>query len=235
MVDREAESGHELVLDNRKLIIAFVVLIAICGCFFVVGFIEGKRQGFQDGQASAETAHKANPASVQAQTQKPAAADASAAPVKENSASPQLNWPKVVTAGDPKDTSLTAKAVTEPASKPVKEPVKDTVIKPVKEAAKEAGKKPAAESGPKPKPQANAARSEPVAYSVQVGAFRVRHEVETKAKMLRSQGYDCRIEEPKSPEDFYLLKVGKYTSRAEAIDMRNRLKKSGYDPFIKAN
>jgi cell division protein FtsN len=224
MVDREAESGHELVLDNRKLIIAFVVLIAICGCFFVVGFIEGKRQGFQDGQASAETAHKANPASVQAQTQKPAAADASAAPVKENSASPQLNWPKVVTAGDHKDTLLTAKAATEPA------------IKPVKVAVKEAGKKPAAESGTKPKPQANAAHSEPVAYSVQVGAFRVRHEVETKAKMLRSQGYDCRIEEPKSPEDFYLLKVGKYTSRAEAIAMRNRLKKSGYNnPFIKTN
>jgi cell division septation protein DedD len=38
----------ELVLDNRKLIVAFVLLIAVCGCFFVLGFVEGKRQAAQE-------------------------------------------------------------------------------------------------------------------------------------------------------------------------------------------
>jgi cell division protein FtsN len=230
MVDHDAESGRELVLDNRKLIIAFAVLIAICGCFFVVGFIEGKRQGFQEGnQTVAETAHKANPAIRQAQAPKPAKADGGAPPTaapdagapdagaaaKEGSVEQRLNWQKVVTTGETKDISLAAKGV--------KEPVKETE------------KKPAAESDGKTKPQANATHSEPVTYSVQIGAFRVRHEAESKAKMLRAKGYECRVEEPQSPEDLYLLKVGKYKSRAEAVAMQIRLKKSEPKSFVKTN
>jgi cell division protein FtsN len=220
MVDHDAESGRELVLDNRKLIIAFVVLIAICGCFFVVGFIEGKRQGFQEGnQTVAETAHKANPALIQAQAPKLAKADGGApvagAAAKEGSVEQQLNWQRVVTTGETQDTSLAAKGV--------KEPVKETE------------KKPAAESDGKTKPQANDTHSEPVTYSVQIGAFRVRHEAESKAKMLRAKGYECRVEEPQSPEDLYLLKVGKYKSRAEAAAMQIRLKKSEPKSYVKTN
>ena len=59
MMDQHSDSGYELVLDNRRLIIAFAVLILFCGCFFVVGFMEGKRQGFQAGsQTAAESAVK---------------------------------------------------------------------------------------------------------------------------------------------------------------------------------
>ena len=35
MTDREDESGFELVVDRRVYIIAFAVVILICGCFFV--------------------------------------------------------------------------------------------------------------------------------------------------------------------------------------------------------
>ncbi|MEJ2111357.1 MAG: SPOR domain-containing protein [Acidobacteriota bacterium] len=45
MTENEMESGFELVLDNRRLIGAFVVFIVICGCFFVLGYATGKRQG----------------------------------------------------------------------------------------------------------------------------------------------------------------------------------------------
>ena len=45
MIENETESGFELVLDNRRLIGAFVVFIVICGCFFVLGYATGKRQG----------------------------------------------------------------------------------------------------------------------------------------------------------------------------------------------
>jgi cell division protein FtsN len=45
MTDNEMESGFELELDNRKLIIAFAVLILVIGCFFVWGYMIGKRQG----------------------------------------------------------------------------------------------------------------------------------------------------------------------------------------------
>ena len=60
MMDDASESGLELVLDNRKIVIGFVLLIFICGCFFVIGFIEGKRQGFQEGsQPVAQSTPKA--------------------------------------------------------------------------------------------------------------------------------------------------------------------------------
>ena len=45
MTENEMESGFELVLDNRRLIAAFVVFIVICGAFFVFGYATGKRQG----------------------------------------------------------------------------------------------------------------------------------------------------------------------------------------------
>jgi len=166
------------------------VLIAICGSFFVLGFIEGKRQGIKEGnQTAAETAHKAAPAPVQAQTQTPkapaggagrasGAGRAGETPAKEDPLKQQLTWPKVVTSGEAKDASLTTKAVKEPA----------------------------ADLEAKTKPQAKGAHAEPGTYTVQVGAFRVQREAESKAKSLRSQEYDCRIEEPQSPGGYYLLK-----------------------------
>jgi cell division protein FtsN len=75
----------------------------------------------------------------------------------------------------------------------------------------------------------------PVTYSVQVGAFSIPREAEIKAKELRSRGFDCRIEEPKPPKNLYLLKVGKYQSRAEAVDMKIRLENSGFTTLLKTN
>lgn len=45
MTDNEMDSGFEWVLDNRRLIAAFSILIIICGGFFVWGYWMGKRQG----------------------------------------------------------------------------------------------------------------------------------------------------------------------------------------------
>jgi cell division protein FtsN len=212
MTDRTAEPGFELVLDNRKLIIAFAAFIAICGCFFVLGFVEGKRQGLQEGSRAAAESAKPNPSEAEAQASKPAGADSAAKP-KEGSEEQQLDWYKNV-----------SRRESEPGIVP--------------QTASDSAPKPAAPSAAydKPKPQANAARSEPVSYSVQVGAFRQRKELDLRAQMLRSKGYDCRIEAPHPPEQLYLLKVGKFNSRAEAYAMQLRLRKSGFaSAFIKTN
>ena len=98
MTDREPEVGHELVLDNRKLIIVFAVFIAICGAFFVLGFMEGRRQGFQDGmQTAVETA----PGSAPMVAENPA--PPSAAVPKEEIAASDLDWYRNVnrSEGDP--------------------------------------------------------------------------------------------------------------------------------------
>jgi cell division protein FtsN len=241
MVERDEESGRELVLDNRKLLGIFLVFFAICGVFFVLGFREGKRQGIRQGaQTAAETARKANPADTPVQTPKPPAADAGAISPKEDSGEQQLNWMKNVNrkegapeiahqtkaggaAGEVTDSGLTTKTA--------KEPIKGQKGSPVQE------KKSITETAAaaKPQNQSDVTPSSPIIYSVQVGAFRVKSEVESKAKTLHDKGYDCRIEEPKSSEGFYLLKVGKYKSLADAKGMMNRLKKSGYPSIIKTN
>ena len=121
---------------------------------------------------------------------------------------------------EPEVTSRTTAAV------PVKEAEKPAPVP--KAVAKPEEKKPVAAPAVK--------QSGPVTYSVQVGAFRVRREAETKGKMLKAKGFECRIDLPETPDDLYLVKVGRFSSRAEAKAMQLRLKKSGENnAFIKAN
>ena len=208
MVDNSSDSGYELVLDNRRLIVAFIVLILFCGCFFVIGFVEGKRQGYQAGsQSAAESAAKPVPDEAK-EPERPAVVTDSGTPaVKENDEKQRLNWYKNVSGQDQK-TEITPPPPAKPAPAPPKETIKPVVVS-----------TPAVRAG----------------YTVQVGAFRQRQQVEAKAKLLRSKGFDCRIEVPESSEDLYLLKVGQFKSRAEAVAVQLRLKKNGIGSFIKTN
>jgi cell division protein FtsN len=208
MTDKSSDSGYELVLDNRRLIIAFIALILFCGCFFVLGFVEGKRQGYQAGsQTAAESAAKPVPDEAK-ESENPASAvaDSGTPAVKEEAEKQQLNWYKNVSGQDKKSE------ITPPPAEPAPAPKKETA-------------KPAAVSAP----------AAPAGYTVQVGAFRQRQQVEVKAKLLRSKGFDCRIEIPQSSEDLYLLKVGRFKSRAEAVATQLRLKKNGFGSFVKTN
>jgi cell division protein FtsN len=240
MIDRDAESGRELVLDNRKLLVVFVVFLAICGIFFVLGFREGKRQGIQLGeQNAAETVSKSNTVDTQAQTLKPPATDTSTAANKEGSGEQPLDWynnvnrkdgaPEIVhqtttggTIGEAKDAGISTKTGKTPINNPKGE---------------DPSKRSTAETtaAAKAQKQASSPQPNPAFYSVQVGAFRSKSEAENKAKALRAQQYDCRIEDPQSPQSLYLLKVGKYKSRADAVAMRLRLKKSGIFSIIKTD
>ena len=236
MKDHEAEAGHELVLDNRKLILIFVVLIAFCGCFFVVGFMEGKRQGFQDGvQTATEAAKKTTPGETQAQDAAPGSIGSGAVPGEEPAQDSQLAWYNSVNRndGESETSALSESPVPEKKEAP---PVKASAKGSSATGAAEPVKKASAEPAPKVLPQVKAAAAGDVTYSVQVGAFRVRREVETKAKELRAKGFSSRIEVPQSSDGLYLLKVGKFSSRADAAAMQLRLKKSGIaESFVKIN
>jgi cell division protein FtsN len=217
MTDHATESGLELVLDNRKLIIAFVLLIFVCGCFFVVGFVEGKRQGFQQG---AQPVAEAKPKAVTGEPQA-AAAGSSANREASKPMKPEeqpLDWYKSVNRpeGEPE------KSLQPPASDPVSDKPESISSSP--------GVPPT-----KFKSEIIPANPGPVTYSVQVGAFRQKRELDTRARMLREKGYECRIEAPNSPDDLYLLKVGTFHSRAEAVAMQLRLRQSGFPCFIKTN
>jgi cell division protein FtsN len=218
MAQSSAESGNEFVLDNRRLIIGFMLLIVICGAFFVVGFMEGKRQAVQ--------AKSERPSSGPAGTPSEAAARAGAAtaatPAKngraeDRSVREQLDWYKTVQGGD------TATRTATEASKSAKaDPTKaESVPRPA------AGtQKPAA----LPKASSGAAM-----YTVQVGAFRQRHEAESKAGALKTRGYTFVVESPATPDGLFLVKVGNFSSRADAVAMERRLRKDGFSCFIKTN
>ena len=109
MVDNSSDSGYELVLDNRRLIVAFIVLILFCGCFFVIGFVEGKRQGYQAGsQSAAESAGKPV-ADEPKEPERPAVvADTGTPVVEENAEKQRLNWYKNVSGQEQKNENHSA-------------------------------------------------------------------------------------------------------------------------------
>jgi cell division protein FtsN len=202
MADRGMESWLELVLDYRKLIISFLVLMLILGSFFVLGFIEGKRQGYREGtQSAAALAPNSNP---------------EGAPLSET-------YVNEVKSNPPGKNETSASSEEQPLDwyKNVNRPEEGAIETPPPKKTEGSSTKTPLET--------------PTGYSVQVGAFRQKHEAEIKAQLLKSKGFDYRIEPPQPPEQFYLLKVGKFDSRADANAMQLRLKNSGFKCFIKTN
>jgi cell division protein FtsN len=207
MAQSSSDSGMELVLDNRRLVVAFVLLVFVCGIFFILGFMEGKRQGV----AVAERSFPAQPASQAAdpgqrkQEPRPLPTKAPEGPVAHDSGA-QLQWYDSVGKNEPPS----AKLIPPPAAKP---PQKT---------------QPAAASPP-PEPPTAAQLN----YTVQIGAFHLREDAEKRGELLKEKGYSYVIEPPAKAGDFFLVKVGKYKSRAEAQAIKLKLQKDGFNTFIK--
>jgi len=208
MTEREMDSGFELVLDNRKKILIFAVIIIVCGCFFVWGFMAGKRQGMQlsaiDGMGAAAVPGIENTAEPAAEGDE-AAAEVSS--LEEEDVQQDLDWYQSV-------------------SKKADEPVG---IQPPRSSS------PAEETSATASAPRSSVSSTAVAYSVQVGAFKGRPEAETHARNVRAKGFDSRVEPPETDGQLFLVKVGTYKTRAEAVAVQNRLKKSGFSCFVKTN
>ena len=222
MEQRGAE-GTEFVLDNRKLIIVFLLLVLMCGAFFVIGFMEGKRQSVQFAADRSPSATEAGSGQVSSpDNTRPAETKSAAPPVEGKSVRDQLDWYKNVQGGS-SDPLKSAESV-----KPAPAVVYPGVKKPPTTAPKTA--KP---ESPTPRSMVPAAN---LSYSVQVGAFRQRREAESKADALKAKGFTCTIEAPQAADQLFQVKVGRFKSRAEAVAMQVRLRKAGFnDCFIKTN
>ena len=217
MAQPSAESGREFVLDNRKLIIGFMLLIVICGAFFVVGFMEGKRQAVQARSERPTSGPAGMPSEAAARSgATPPATPAKNGPGEDRSVREQLDWYKTVQGGD-KATKTTAEAPKVSKAEPAQ---LEKVTRPAAETQKPADMPKASSGG--------------TTYTVQVGAFRQRHEAESKAAALKTKGYTFVIESPATADGLFLVKVGSFNSRADAVVMERRLMKDGFSCFIKA-
>jgi cell division protein FtsN len=123
MEPQSADAGTELVLDNGKLILGFVLLVALCGACFVIGFMEGKRQAIQ---AKVDSMAPLTPASTPP-GEPPAAAGikitespATAPPAKDRSVREPLDWYKNVQRNEPGTGKVLPAA--EPASQGISPP-----------------------------------------------------------------------------------------------------------------
>jgi cell division protein FtsN len=216
------ESGTELVLDNRKLIVGFVLLVALCGACFVIGFMEGKRQAIQ---AKLESMPPSAPSAAPGEGLASGASKATGkttedVPAKDRSIREQLDWYKNVQRGDTgaaKSAAKTEGATTPPvAQKNPPPPVKPKSSKP-----------------PAPAVAVPAAK---VSYSVQVGAFKQLKEAETTVAALKARGFEAVIDPPKpEKQQLYRVKVGKFESKADATAMMNKLTKAGISCYVKMN
>jgi cell division protein FtsN len=207
MAQSSSDSGMELVLDNRRLVVAFVLLVFVCGIFFILGFIEGKRQGVAVAERSfrAQSASQAADPGKMKEEPRPLPAKALENPVARDS-SAQLQWYDSVSKNEPPSATL----IPPPAAKPPQKTEPDA-------------------ASPPPSPAAGAQLN----YTVQIGAFHLREDAEKRGELLKGKGYSYVIEPPARAGDFFLVKVGKYKSRAEAQAIKLKLQKDGFNTFIK--
>jgi cell division protein FtsN len=224
MNPNSSDSSSELVLDNRRLIIIFFLLIATCGAFFLIGFMEGKRQG---QRARADQSLAAQPDMAAKGGAKPEARgtppQVGAKPVDNAAINSQLDW---------------YGTVNQPSA-PRGRPEKDRAAEDKGTAAKAATEKTASRSlsppAPRTEEKAPPSQAGALKYSVQVGAFRQAEQAEARASALKAKGYPCSVLPPAGTNELYLVRVGEFDSRADAVAMQLRLKKDGLSSFIKTS
>ena len=137
---------------------------------------------------------------------------------------------KTVPAARPAEESAPAVAVPVPASAPAEPPAKPVPApsesKPAP-AAKPAVKDPL---GDLIDSRSDAAKPEPFIYYVQAGAFRAPEEAETQRAKLAMLGFDFKVSEREQAGRLvYRLRLGPYSSKADADRVQERLVAQGVE------
>jgi cell division septation protein DedD len=215
--DNTEDGFHEIQLSGKQLVFLFMATTVVSVVIFLCGVLVGRGVKGDTLSAAADPLAAAStppPSPVVPNTPAPSATEAPA-PATERG----LTYPERL--GDGKRVAEVLKPVE--ASKPAAEPPKPAPSAP-----------PVAEPAATPPPAAaQAPRSG--TWAVQVVALSDRSAATAVVQRLTGKGYPAFLVTPQAgaPVQSYRVQVGRYSDRAEAEQMRIRLKKEEqFEPFV---
>lgn len=208
MADR-SEKKDEKGLSARYLVLMFLMGVAACAVFFSLGFLIGYNER---SSRTAPITEQVTPPPVVPPTVNPPLETAPPAP-KESAAAGAAAGP-----AQPKPSEETGQAKkAAPAASP------PTSAQPPSSAAtKPAAPAPGVEVGS--------------AFAVQVAASRNQQDAEKLVKELKARGYAVFVVTPEfahANDNLFRVQVGPFATREEAEQVRAKIAKEGFKPFIR--
>ena len=237
-----ASEDTEITLGAGKLLGLFLLLAAICGVFFSIGYSLGKSSGReqamndQPSQVSAAEPSSANASSSENKPSAAIAAKTEAQPTSSDEAnsdnkSSNLTFYKAVQQNDntqqtPEKTP--APAATVPGPKVVEAAAPAKTAPPVTAAA-------AAPARAVPDVISHTSPvTGPGTIVVQIAAVSREDDAVALAGALRKKNYNVFVvNNPVNNDKFYHVQVGPFGTMAEAEAMKAKLVGEGYNPIIK--
>jgi cell division septation protein DedD len=209
MADR-SEKKDEKGLSARYLVLMFLMGVAACGVFFSLGFLVGYNER---SSRTAPVTEQVTPPPVvpptvnpPLETAPPGAAAGPAQPIPSEETGQAKKQATV--AAPPTAAQLPSSAATKPAA-----PATATA-RPLAAPGVEVGS----------------------AFTVQVAASRNQQDAEKLVKELKARGYAVFVVTPEfahANDNLFRVQVGPFATREEAEQVRAKIAKEGFKPFIR--
>ena len=227
-LERDHAPDRELTISSTTLLAIFFGLVLICGLFFGLGYTLGRRSP-ADASLQATAAAPAGDIQSASTTSKPSAA--SQPPVTAAPADPQITDAAAST--DSPNESTPAKSPEAATTSPAQNPVQTAtpVVKPALPLL--------TQSAATPSPSTNATASTaaapagvPAGIMVQIAAISNPADADVLVSALQKRGYSVTVR--RAPTDSLIhVQVGPFSTRADAIAMRQKLLSDGYNAILK--
>lgn len=78
-----------------------------------------------------------------------------------------------------------------------------------------------------------ASETDPLGYTIQVGAFTIERDVRQILLRLEARGYSGSLRLPSGEDRYYRVSVGQYSNREAAQEMESRLGTDGFLTYVK--
>jgi cell division septation protein DedD len=218
--DGAADDGfHEIQLSGKQLVFLFMATTVVSVVIFLCGVLVGRG-------VRGETVSAADPliASTAPATQTPIATSTASSPGEQAAptSDADLTYQKRLDGSKPVNEVLKPIAEAKPAAEPV-------------DSAPSAPPSPAPAAAPLAAAPAQAAKARAGTWAVQVVALTDRAAANAVVQRLSGKGYPAFLVVPQAgaPVQNYKVQVGRYADRAEAEQIKNRLKKEEqFEPWI---